>query len=315
MPVSSSRIHEYPGRNPDTMKFFKLTHATYVLLRKVAIATGLSKLLRSRLGPLAGRTVSRIAVNANQPSLVRGHRMMLSINSGYAPVAMVMDRYEEETTRLFESLVKPGMLVIDVGAHVGYYSLLAARGVGTTGKVYSFEPEPDNYGLLQANIQRNVYTNIESLSKAVSDRVGSVTLFLTALDTGRHSYYAHGLPERGKLEVESTTIDAFLDAARWPKVGLVKVDVEGAENDVLEGMGQLLRRSQDLKLIIEFSPTLLQNAGTPPPQFLQQLSHRGFQVHCIGKEGPVELLERDRTSLVDKLLRTESSLNLYCVQQ
>ena len=88
------------------------------------------------------------------------------------------------------------MVIIDVGAHVGYYSLLAARQVGPTGRVYAFEPDSSNHDLLLGNIERNGYTNIVAMRKAVSNRVVPMTLFLTGLDDSRHSAYRHGLPER-----------------------------------------------------------------------------------------------------------------------
>ena len=226
---------------------------------------------------------------------------------------MATDRYEQETTRLFERLVKPGMVVIDVGSHVGYYSLMAARQVGPAGRVYAFEPEPSNHALLLKNIELNGYSNISATRKAISNRVGSATLFLTSLDNGRHSTYQHGLPERGSVPVETTTIDALLAAEGWPRVDLIKVDVEGAEMDVLEGTHQLQRKCPELKLIIEFSPALLGNAGADPFQFLEQLAGRGFEVHCIAeKEGLLPLREVDRPSLVDRLLKDQGSLNLFC---
>lgn len=297
------------------MQFLKFVHPIYVLARKAVTASGLSAPLRLWLGPIAGRTMFKISASSNRSAIVHGHHMILADNGGYPPVAMAMDRYETETTKLFEGLIKPGMVVIDVGGHVGYYSLLAARQVGPAGKVYAFEPEPGNYELLLRNIESNHYSNILAIRKAVSDRVGSTTLFLTALDNGRHSSYHHGLPERGQVPVETTTLDAFLDAAGWPKVDLVKVDVEGAEKDVLDGMDLLLEKSPQLKLIVEFSPVMLQEAGADPIQFLEQLGTRHFEFHRIAeKKGPVKVPKEEWHSLVNKLLKDEQSVNLLCTR-
>ena len=253
--------------------------------------------------------------NPGRPLSIAGHRMKIATGAGYPPVAMAMDRYEQETTKLFTELVKPGMVVIDVGAHVGYYSLLAARQVGPSGKVYSFEPEPSNHQLLLENIKGNGYRNIVAVRKAVSSHSGSTTLFLTALDNGRHSAYHHGLPERGSLAVETTTVDAFLDSEGWPKVDLVKVDVEGAEQDVLEGMGRLLQKSTALTLIIEFSPNLLQDAGIEPLRFLEVLNGRDFEVHCIiENKGPVAVPKEGWSTLVANLYKNQSSVNLFCTR-
>ena len=259
--------------------------------------------------------VAKTAANQSEPSMVNGHRMLLTASGGYPPIAMAMDRYEKETTKLITKLVKPGMTVIDVGAHVGYYSLLAASQVGPTGTVYSFEPEPANHELLLKNIELNGYSNIRATRKAVSNHAGSTDLFLTALDSGRHSTYRHGLPERGSIEIETTTIDAFLDSVGAPKIDLVKVDVEGAEKDVLEGMDRLLQQTTGLTLITEFSPTLLQNAAADPLQFLDTLNTRGFTVHCIvGNQGPVELTPEEWPGEIEQLRRSEGSINLLCTK-
>ena len=298
------------------MQLHKLTLPAYKLLRNAITAAGLAKPVRSVLGPMAGRITSRITGQPNRPSLVHGHWMTLAACGSYPPVAMAMDSYEEETTRLFESLIQPGMVVMDVGGHVGYFTLLAARQVGPTGKVFSFEPEPGNHNLLLENIHRNGYENIVVTRKAVSNQVGTMPLFLTALDNGRHSVYKHGLPERGRIDVEATTLDAFLESASWPHVDLIKVDAEGSEMDVLDGMDQLLVKSPVLKLIIEFSPTLLKNASRDPLQLLLRLNASGFALYSIlEKRGPTTLPEEEWASLVDRLSKSVGSLNLLCIKQ
>jgi FkbM family methyltransferase len=239
--------------------------------------------------------------------------MYLALPGRYPPLKMAMDTYEPETTRIFQETVKPGMVVIDIGAHVGYYSLLAAKLVGTAGKVFAFEPEPDNHALLLKNIDLNGYNNVVATRMAVSDRMGSSVLYLTDLDSGRHSMFHHGLPERGSEEVEVTTLDAFLESEGWPTVGLIKIDVEGAEITVLDGMTRLVGESTDLKLIIEFNPALLQNGGVVPLAFLERMSSPDWDVQIIEDDiGLSPLSGSVATALVDRLLAADSSVNLYC---
>ena len=298
------------------MLLLKLAHPVYVTVRNVLDAAGLSKPLRFLVGPTAGRLISKMAVNAGEPVLVQGHRMFLTSPHGYPPVAMATDKYEEESTQLFQRLLKPGMNVFDAGSHVGYYSLLAARQVGPEGKVYAFEPEPDNYALLLKNIELNGYANISATRKALTNQVGSTTLFLTGLDNGRHSIYHHGLPEKGSVDVESTTVDAVMEANGWPTIDLFKADVEGSELDLLEGMEQFLERSPQLNLIIEFSPSLLRNAGADPLRLLEMLATRRFKVQrIIEREGGVPLREEDWPSFVEGLSKAGQSENLFCSRQ
>jgi hypothetical protein len=99
---------------------------------------------------------------------VNGHKMYIptgNIGCGIAP-------YEPETTAVFLSLITDGDVVVDLGAHVGYYTLLAARRVGPEGRVFAFEPNPDNFRLLVKNIESNLYSNVIPVQKAVSNGRG-----------------------------------------------------------------------------------------------------------------------------------------------
>ncbi|MFP6887159.1 MAG: FkbM family methyltransferase, partial [Opitutales bacterium] len=263
-----------------------------------------------------GRFVTGAAASPDRSYQVNGHLMYLAGPGRYPPVDMVMDRFEQGTTLLFEQEVHRGMVVLDIGAHAGYYSLLSARQAGSTGKVYAFEPEPSNHGLLVRNIEGNGYQNIVTVNKAVTNKVGTSTLFVTSLDNGSHSLYQHGLPEDGRIEVETTTVDAFLELQGWPSVGLVKLDVEGAESDALDGMAELFNRSPKLKMIIEFNPCLLTNAGIDPRELIGKLHEGGFNVQKVDeKKGTSAIESAELVPLVKRLTKGQGSLNLFCSRQ
>jgi FkbM family methyltransferase len=88
------------------------------------------------------------------------------------------DVYEAGTTRLFQVLLKPGMTVVDVGAHIGYYTVLASRLVREEGRVYAFEPDPDTFAVLIENIKTKAIPNVLPIQKAVADRIGDAILYL-----------------------------------------------------------------------------------------------------------------------------------------
>jgi FkbM family methyltransferase len=294
----------------------KMVFAVYGLIRTIVRATGLMGPVRRLVGPVAGRLLFKLSASGAELTQIQGHKMYLAPLGGYPPLDMVRDRYEPGTTRLFQDTVKPSMVVIDIGAHVGYFTLLAAKNTGTTGKVYSFEPEPNNHDLLTKNIEINEYQNIVATKMAVSDRTGSSELYLTALDSGRHSLFHHNLPEQGSAAVETTTLDFFLESQGWPQIDLIKIDVEGAEATVLDGMTRLLERSTGLKMIVEFNPALLQSAGVVPLQFLERLSSEGWGVNLIDEaNGQTPLFPEEAPAIVDRLLTSGSSANLFCVQE
>ena len=298
------------------MQLHRLTYSAYGAALKTAKVFGLTGPLRRVFGPLAGRLILAASPGADTPRMIQGHRMILSSQSRLPPVAMALGAYEPATTRLIQNLVKPGMVFVDVGAHLGYYSLLAARQVGQDGRVYAFEPEPVNYSLLIKNIELNGYRNIIADPRALSNTTGSSNLFVSALDSGRHSIYHHGLPETGSVAVDTITLDAFLETQGWPRVDLVKMDVEGSERDVLEGMSQLLERSKGVKLIMEFNPALLRNAGADPIRFLEAPAGYRLKVHLIKQAPePTPLETADIPALVDKLTKAQDSVNLFCCRE
>lgn len=269
--------------------------------------------MRALFGPIAGKLVYQVSSDASQSVEVLGHQMYLAAEGRYPPLDMMSGKYEQETTQVFEEAAKPGMVVLDIGAHVGYYSLLAARKVGPEGRVYSFEPEPQNYSLLVKNVDCNGYDNITPVNTAVSNQVGVATLNLSSLDNGRHSLFGQSTSQSNTETVNTTTIDAFLENAASLNVGLIKIDVEGAELDVLEGMGKLLEKKNHLSLIIEFNPGLLQTAGVDLVQFLGRPSQWGLKVQIIDeRRGLTPLDDVDFERFINRLLTSESSVNLLC---
>ena len=289
----------------------KSRYRIYIALRGVLRVLGLAKPLRNILGPLVGKVVSGGTTDEGHPVLVHGHMMVLTAGNGFAPADMVLDRYEVETTKQFEQHVTNGMAIVDVGAHVGYFTLIAAKLVGSSGQVFAFEPDPINSGLLMKNIELNGYANIEVTTSALSSKSGNSTLYRTSLDSGRHSLYRHDIPVVETVEVETTTLDEFLESRNWPAIGLVKMDVEGSEPEVLAGMKRLLERSENIKLILEFNIPILKNAGTEPVELLETLMQTGFRVSYIDEtKGAIPLPEGDHASALERLMDGHESANL-----
>lgn len=237
---------------------------------------------------------------------VQGHKMYLG---AYADAGFLYDMYEPGTTRLFQELVRPGMTVIDVGAHWGYFTLLAARGVGERGRVYAFEPHPDNWALLVKNVQVNGYGNVIPVHKAVGDRAGRMPLFLGKNDLGCNSLYHNSLTREESVVVEVTTLDAFFEAEGNPRIDLIKMDIEGGEPAALEGARRLLQQSATLSLIVEFHPALLRTAGTTPEEFVDRLLSWGLGVQVI--DGQAGLTRLHLPSLL-RQLKGFGYVNLFC---
>lgn len=222
---------------------------------------------------------------------------------------MLLGMYELDTVRVCRRLIKPGMIVVDIGAHVGYFTLLFARLVGTGGKVYAFEPHPNNCAILRRNIERRRLSNVTIIAKAVSDKEGPMPLYETSLSMG-HSLIA-AKPHVSQVVVESTSLDAFLGKSDIRSVNLVKVDAEGAEFAILDGMQSLVNRSRGLALILEFRRDLLSNAGISPEVFFQRLYRMGFRVFALHQEGEPEIPPADASGLHASMIKS----NLLALQR
>lgn len=240
--------------------------------------------------------------------------------SRYYKGLMLLRRFERTTVELCRDLLGPGMNVMDIGSHIGYFTLLFSELVRPAGRVYAFEPHPANYRLLCLNARRAAAGSVVPINKAVSDRVGLVNLF-EAIDSGQHSLYPEAVGSATPQErpsgliVESTTLDAFCASQPEASIDLIKVDAQGAEPAIIRGMGQLIKRSSSLNLIIEYWPEGLLLAGTSPGDFLDSLASLHFDVNVI--DVAKKQLLKLRTQEIDEYLREcgGNHVNLLCQLQ
>lgn len=164
-------------------------------------------------------------------------------------------QFEPDVCEFFRKALKPGQVVFDVGANVGQFTLLAAKRVGASGYVHAFEPAPEEYRKLCANVSLNGFSNVLINRVAICDRLGEAVL--RTAGPGLGIYNSLGTPLMssliGDISVPCTTLDCYVEARGVPKVDLLKVDVEGAELGVLRGAAHLLSRSDAPVIVCEFS--------------------------------------------------------------
>lgn len=179
-----------------------------------------------------------------------GYHMAISTHDR---IAYLINTHEPDIVRLASELCQPGMRVLDVGAHVGYFSLLFSVRVGPTGHVTTLEPNPGNVSKILAMVAANCLTNIEVCPLAASDVDGRVD-FVTE-DSGQMGHIiSNGQAGRTSvISVQATRIDSLCAQQRLGKIDLVKLDVEGAEAKALTGMAGLLARCRPL-VICEWHP-------------------------------------------------------------
>jgi FkbM family methyltransferase len=185
----------------------------------------------------------------------------------------------------FRRLVRPGGVVIDVGANIGQYTLIAAQLAGPSGRVFSFEPDPVNAAALQRSIERNGFGDlIELLRVAVAGRSGEAA-FEVQSDRTRSRLCANGPGVRPEATlVRTLALDNFVDERGLDRLDFLKIDVEGADLDVLRGAERALRRLQPA-VMVEYEPDWLRAYGERPealPAFLERLGYRCRFVNSRG---------------------------------
>jgi FkbM family methyltransferase len=210
--------------------------------------------------------------------------MTLRMPPGYRDARTVtVGLFQRDEARLFERLAQPGMAVVDVGAYIGYFTLLASHLVGPSGRVFAFEPEEDAYQYVLRNVATNACRNVVTTKKAVSDVSSSVMLIRDPL--GPESFLTNdSIPGEGAA-VATISLDSFFEAERWPTIDLVKMNIEGWEIYALKGMRELSRRNPELKLIMEFNPMAMARGGVSRQALTRTLRELGFRNGQVVERG------------------------------
>ena len=233
--------------------------------------------------------------------LASGEHLAVDINTVDAINYLVGRPVEPHITFVFRCFLRPGAVVLDIGANSGLYTAIAAGVLRTTGRLYAFEGNPYTFALLSRTLYANGIVNnpnIAIVNKLVSRTCGRgrlnyldrnlATATMSELVIDPADLDRWGMKLRS-VEVEMTTIDAFLPAEL--PVDLVKIDVEGHEPYVLMGMEQTIARSPGIRLVIEFIDDLLAHT-VPAPEFARYIEGLGLHICEIGKDWRLRRCER-----------------------
>ena len=187
---------------------------------------------------------------------------------------------------VLEKYLKKDQIFLDIGANIGFYSLLARSMIGPKGRVFSFEASTENADLLEMSIRENSFENITVINSAISNVVGKGLLYVSPYYNSEHSlfdyHYSSGKNKDMQVPVNLDTIDNFLQSnCNDLNVNFIKMDIEGSESNTLDGMTNTIHYNEDLVLVTEFWPQGLKNSGTEPRQFLEKLCSFGFEISHI----------------------------------
>jgi FkbM family methyltransferase len=190
--------------------------------------------------------------------------------------------YEPQETLLLGSLLHPGVSFVDVGAHWGYFSLLAAVRVGPEGRVLAIEADPRVFDTLRRTLDLNAGSSVEAVHIAVGDRGGTLVLhgFDEQADNWGVSSIANGQGGTS-FSVPSQPLDALLESHQVSEVQLLKMDIEGAEILALRGAERLLKEKRIHRMLLEVHPQQLERLGSSASELLQLLRGHGYQLWAV----------------------------------
>lgn len=208
-----------------------------------------------------------------------------------AGMAISQGVYEPEIERIFRHMVRPGMTVVDVGANIGFYTMLSASLVGESGRVVAIEPNPVNVKLIEASRRENGFGNVEIHAVAANDTQGALALN-TSFSNGAVFGISDNLNALFRSElVYGAQLDRLL---KLDRLDFLKIDVEGAEHRALSGFRETLSRFRPI-IVTEFSPIVLPGEGDGYLSFLLEL---GYRLGVVQPSGPVVDLGSDKAAVI-----------------
>lgn len=199
---------------------------------------------------------------------------------------------ETHEARLLESLLAPGMTVVDVGANHGLFTLEAAHFIGPSGTIHAFEPAPATRERLKANLKANGLEGVHVFDAALGDHTGSAALRVHHEWTGLNTLAREDITwNRSKLqadeivEVPLTSLDAHAREHGLDRIDFLKIDVEGFELAVLRGARELLAGRRVRWVLLEVGDVTCANAHVDPRDLLNELGRHGYELHAITSSG------------------------------
>ncbi len=226
--------------------------------------SAVARRLRPHLGVVRCRTRDGVLIDADPRDLIQ-----------YS--VMVTGEWEPEETEVMRRQVGPGDVVYDVGANVGYFTLLASRLVGPTGRVVAFEPNPTTLSRLRHHLALNDATNVTVVPVGLADRDGEAEFHSVAgANSGASSLRA--LDDSTVSRIELARLDRLVDELGLRLPDFVKLDIEGAELVALRGMATTLQHAPRVQLLVEITDKFLRQTSGSEAELLEFLDTVGLEL-------------------------------------
>ena len=263
----------------------------------------------SLLQPFAYKIASDIK---SESVNVLGHDIILGDKGPLSMELSINGIWEKAGTNFVLNSIKKNDVVLDIGANIGYFTLLFAKQAGSNGKIYAFEPEPKNFQLLKKNLENNKYQNVTCENVAVSNKNDEIELFLSEKSIGQHKIYPSTSVSNKSIKIKSIKIDDYiLKNIKDEQISFIKIDAEGSEYHIIEGMKSLLGSKIPLKIMLEFDPIQINDSGCNPEDLLNVLNNAGFNFSFVNSKKQV-FEKSSLEDLIKKFVKKNRATNLLC---
>lgn len=191
--------------------------------------------------------------------------------------------WEDWIAKVFMEYVKPGMTVLDIGAHSGYFSALAAMQTGPNGAVHAFEPNPFHHKNFLKTMSFNGYRHVQ-LHKVLLHNIRGETELITAGEGGT-SIYFQGLEKENQPSRFKVQMGLLTDYLPEPRADIIKLDVDGYEPFLMDSLFEVINNSGAMSIFMEYLPYLWNDIN--PADILNRFAQAGFQYYWLQRNGNV----------------------------
>lgn len=209
--------------------------------------------------------------------------------------------------------IKEGDIALDIGAMIGYFTIIFSKLVGEDGRIFAFEPHPRNFDILKKNIEINHCKNVIPVQKALSDKNGKARLYCYDKNRGKNTIFHFDDEYSEFFAVKTVRLDDYFKENNQ-RIDFIKIDAEGADMAVVQGMGDLLKNNINTKVVTEYWPLGLGRFGYKPENYLELLREYGFKLYEIVRTQ--DLIPTTISQLLKRYPTGKSGhTDLFCIRE
>lgn len=283
----------------------KATNPFYTIRETKRVVMRLKEVIDSLLKGAAGRGLIYLGDYRALTRTIFGQKMFVDTRDiSVGPHILMEGFWEMWITRVFRETIKKGMTVVEVGANIGYYTLLAAKQISSSGKLYAFEANPQVFDILYQNIlvngllDRTTLVNKPVFDKTCTLKFSKLKKHLASGSVAEFSeeFLAQYRDEVERVEMDAVSLDEYF-ADDKSGIDVIKIDAEGSEAHIFDGMKKIIENNPQLIIICEFAPSFILGMGKDPKIFLEEITRdHGFKLRTIEMDSSL------KNTTIDELL-------------